>query len=79
MNMQTFLERTPSGWVCTRCVSLELQKSPAQNAFGLNYGIVPYVFRRWLERLGMGALRIGPKFMIGKDVSQAAIIDVDTV
>jgi acyl homoserine lactone synthase len=42
-------------------------------------GIVPYVFRRWLERLGMGALPIGPKFTIGRDTSQAAMIDVDTV
>jgi acyl homoserine lactone synthase len=42
-------------------------------------GIVPYVFRRWLERLGMGALPIGPKFTIGEDISQAAMIDVDTV
>jgi hypothetical protein len=27
----------------------------------------------------MGALPIGPKFMIGRDISQAAMIDVDTV
>jgi acyl homoserine lactone synthase len=42
-------------------------------------GIVPYVFVRWLERLGLGALPIGPKIIYGADTSQAAMIDVATV
>lgn len=37
-------------------------------------GIVPYVFKRWLERLGMSALPIGPKIDFDGDLSQAAIM-----
>jgi acyl homoserine lactone synthase len=39
-------------------------------------GIVPFVFVRWLERLGLGALPIGPKITYGGDISQAAMIHV---
>ena len=39
-------------------------------------GIVPYVFKRWLERIGMGALPIGPKLTMDGDTSQAAIMHV---
>jgi acyl homoserine lactone synthase len=42
-------------------------------------GIVPYVFVRWLERLGLGALPIGPKITYGADTSQAAMIHVAAV
>jgi N-acyl-L-homoserine lactone synthetase len=58
-----------------------LEMAAAAAIQGATYviGIVPYVFKRWLERLGMGALPIGPKFTIGRDTSQAAMIDVDSV
>ncbi|WP_460275370.1 acyl-homoserine-lactone synthase [Celeribacter sp. ULVN23_4] len=39
-------------------------------------GIVPYVFKRWLERLGMSALPVGPKVMFDSDKSQAALMHV---
>jgi len=39
-------------------------------------GIVPYVFKRWLVRLGMSALPVGPKIVFDGDNSQAAIMHV---
>ena len=39
-------------------------------------GIVPSVFRRWLQRLGMGAFPVGPKVMFDSDISQAAVMHV---
>lgn len=39
-------------------------------------GIVPYVFARWLRRLGLGAVPVGPKFEIDGTWSQAALFTV---
>lgn len=36
-------------------------------------GIVPAVFARWLRRLGLGAVPVGPKFSIDGTSSQAAL------
>ena len=42
-------------------------------------GIVPYVFKRWLERLGMSALPVGPRVTFDTDISQAALMHVAKV
>lgn len=39
-------------------------------------GIVPAVFQRWLGRLGIGALPLGPKQNITGDMTQAAVLHV---
>lgn len=39
-------------------------------------GIVPAVWSRWLRRLGLGAVPVGPKFRIDGTVSQAALFNV---
>ena len=39
-------------------------------------GIVPYVFSRWLKRIGMDAVPVGPKFSIDGTASQAALFNV---
>ena len=42
-------------------------------------GIVPSVFKRWMGRLGMGALPLGPKLEIDGDKTQAAVMHVAAV
>lgn len=42
-------------------------------------GIVPAVFKRWMARLGMGALPLGPKLEIDGDKTQAAVMHVAAV
>jgi len=42
-------------------------------------GIVPAVFKRWMARLGMGALPLGPKLEIDGDKTQAAVMHVAPV
>lgn len=42
-------------------------------------GIVPAVFKRWMGRLGMGALPLGPKLLIDGDKTQAAVMHVAAV
>ena len=42
-------------------------------------GIVPAVFKRWMARLGMGALPLGPKLEIDGDRTQAAVMHVAAV
>jgi len=42
-------------------------------------GIVPAVFKRWMARLGMGALPLGPKMDIDGDKVQAAVMHVAAV
>ncbi|MEM8730197.1 MAG: acyl-homoserine-lactone synthase [Pseudomonadota bacterium] len=39
-------------------------------------GIVPWVFSRWLRRLGLAALPVGPRFNIDSITSQAALFNV---
>ena len=39
-------------------------------------GIVPWVFSRWLRRLGLAALPVGPRFTIDRTTSQAALFNV---
>lgn len=39
-------------------------------------GIVPALFARWLRRLGLGAVPVGPKFTIDRTSSQAALFNV---
>lgn len=39
-------------------------------------GIVPAVFQRWMNRLGLHALPMGPKLQIGGDHTQAAVMHV---
>ncbi|WP_428925331.1 acyl-homoserine-lactone synthase [Marinibacterium sp. SX1] len=39
-------------------------------------GIVPWVFSRWLRRLGLAALPVGPRFTIDGTTSQAALFNV---
>ncbi len=40
-------------------------------------GIVPAVWSRWLRRLGLGAVPVGPKFSIDGTTSQAALFNVN--
>jgi acyl homoserine lactone synthase len=39
-------------------------------------GIVPAVFQRWMNRLGLNALPMGPKLNISGDHTQAAVMHV---
>ncbi|MHA6327069.1 acyl-homoserine-lactone synthase [Roseivivax sp. CAU 1753] len=39
-------------------------------------GIVPAVFRRWMARIGLSALPLGPKIVIDGDKIQAAVMHV---
>lgn len=39
-------------------------------------GIVPAVWSRWLRRLDMGAVPVGPRFSIDGTRSQAALFNV---
>lgn len=39
-------------------------------------GIVPAVFRRWMNRLGLDAVPLGPKLHIDDDSNQAAVMHV---
>jgi len=39
-------------------------------------GIVPAVFKRWLKRIGMAAVAVGPIFELDGDRSQAALFNV---
>jgi len=39
-------------------------------------GIVPTIFQRWLSRIGIGALPLGPKLDINGDKTQAAVMHV---
>lgn len=39
-------------------------------------GIVPAVFRRWMNRLGMTATAVGPPMRFGNDKTQAALMNV---
>lgn len=39
-------------------------------------GIVPAVFARWLRRLGLSAVPVGPRFTIDRTSSQAALFNV---
>ncbi|QFS83759.1 Isovaleryl-homoserine lactone synthase [Roseivivax sp. THAF40] len=39
-------------------------------------GIVPAVFRRWMGRLGLSALPLGPQLVIDGDKTQAAVMHV---
>jgi len=41
-------------------------------------GIVPAVFKRWLKRIGMAAVAVGPTFELDGDKSQAALFNVTT-
>lgn len=42
-------------------------------------GIVPAVFRRWMNRIGMTATAVGPEMMIAGDRVQAALMDIGEV
>lgn len=42
-------------------------------------GIVPGVFSRWLRRLGMAALPVGPKYRMDGVLNQAALFNVERV
>jgi len=55
---------------------LEMAKAVVDEGATHVIGIVPYVFRRWLDRIGMSALPIGPKLTMDGDTSQAAIMHV---
>ncbi|SDX40933.1 acyl-homoserine-lactone synthase [Litoreibacter albidus] len=55
---------------------VEMAKAAVDEGASHVVGIVPYVFKRWLERLGMGALPLGPKITMDGDTSQAAIMHV---
>jgi len=39
-------------------------------------GIVPGVFQRWMNRIGLSALPLGPKMDISGDITQAAVMHV---
>ncbi|MCO6384637.1 MAG: N-acyl-L-homoserine lactone synthetase [Vannielia sp.] len=39
-------------------------------------GIVPAVFQRWLKRIGLDAVPVGPRFELDGDKSQAALFNV---
>jgi acyl homoserine lactone synthase len=57
---------------------LMLEMAAAARSVGATYviGIVPAVFKRWMHRIGMAAVAVGPKFELGGDWSQAALMHV---
>jgi N-acyl-L-homoserine lactone synthetase len=57
---------------------LEMARAAREEGATHVIGIVPAIFQRWLGRLGIGALPLGPKLEIGGDRTQAAIMHVDT-
>ncbi|MFV0514156.1 MAG: acyl-homoserine-lactone synthase [Jhaorihella sp.] len=54
------------------------EMSTTGRAMGASHviGIVPAVWSRWLRRLGLGAVPVGPKFSIDGTSSQAALFNV---
>lgn len=54
------------------------QLSQSARSFGATHviGIVPAVWSRWLRRLDLSAVPVGPKFSIDDTVSQAALFTV---
>lgn len=57
---------------------LEMARASREEGATHVIGIVPAIFQRWLGRLGIGALPLGPKLSIGGDNTQAAVLHVDT-
>lgn len=59
---------------------LMLKMAEAARAEGADHviGIVPAVFQRWLKRIGMEAVPVGPRFELDGDRSQAAMFLVGT-
>ena len=57
---------------------LEMGRAAREEGATHVIGIVPAVFQRWLGRLGIGALPLGPKMVIDGDKTQAAALHVDT-
>ncbi|QDC10052.1 N-acyl-L-homoserine lactone synthetase [Oceanicola sp. D3] len=57
---------------------LMLKMAEAARAEGAHsvIGIVPAVFQRWLKRIGMEAVPMGPRFELDGDRSQAAMFNV---
>ena len=57
---------------------LMLHMAAAARSLGADQviGIVPAVFKRWLKRIGMVAVAVGPKFELDGDTSQAALFNV---
>lgn len=55
---------------------LMLQMIESARALGISQiiGIVPAVFKRWLKRIGLDAIAVGPKFDLDGDTSQAALL-----
>lgn len=54
----------------------ELSKSARELGATHVIGIVPAVWSRWLRRLEMGAVSVGPRFSIDGSLSQAALFNV---
>ncbi|MAC80618.1 MAG: N-acyl-L-homoserine lactone synthetase [Rhodobacteraceae bacterium] len=53
-----------------------MARTAAENGARYVIGIVPWVFSRWLRRLGLAALPVGPRFAIDRITSQAALFNV---
>ncbi|WP_392336718.1 acyl-homoserine-lactone synthase [Loktanella salsilacus] len=57
---------------------LMLKMVESSRALGITQviGIFPAVFKRWLKRIGLDAIAVGPKFDLDGDTSQAALLTV---
>ncbi|MCE0506423.1 N-acyl-L-homoserine lactone synthetase [Roseivivax sp. GX 12232] len=64
--------------VQTRLMGAMAEAAVAEGATHV-IGIVPAVFQRWMARLGMGALPLGPRLEIDGDRTQAAAMHVAAV
>ncbi|MBI1416857.1 MAG: N-acyl-L-homoserine lactone synthetase [Limimaricola sp.] len=53
----------------------------AASAEGVRHviGIVPAVFKRWMNRIGMDAYAVGPKFVLDGETSQAAMMNLTSI
>ncbi|SIN84066.1 acyl-homoserine-lactone synthase [Vannielia litorea] len=59
-----------------RVLMLEMAAAARREGAEQVIGIVPAVFQRWLNRIGMNAVPVGPRFELDGDRSQAALFDV---
>ena len=59
-----------------RLLMLEMAAAAREQGADQIIGIVPAVFQRWLKRIGMDAVPVGPRFELDGDRSQAALFSV---
>ncbi|WP_315898524.1 acyl-homoserine-lactone synthase [Vannielia litorea] len=59
-----------------RVLMLKMAAAAREEGADSVIGIVPAVFQRWLKRIGMDAVPVGPRFELDGDRSQAAMFNV---